>query len=1265
MMDGTTESWLSLLQWAVAHRWPAVACVICIQLLLVASVAAVVVRLFARRAPATEHRIWVSVVALVLLLVPLHVGLGGWRIPVTWASASAVGLGQGIDSAAVMMASAPRRADSLDRADSSHRDVGVTASRVRVPIHMIGGDDRAESPIGDDDFKRDPAAPVLATDMSVADPENQAPETHRSAASRVAATVTLVYVFGSLWVVIRMLHGRYRLAKSVCHGADPDAATVRYANELQRGLGLTSLVRLKVSPACPMPLVFGIIRPTILLPQDFQTWTEPERRATLLHELTHLRRGDTRVAMLMRWMSVIYWFHPAVRFVVRRMVEARERATDIEVVQAEREHAGGMRAGQYAEAIVSVVARVGRRDHAGTVRAASIAMSGGAPLERRLATLLQASHAGRTSGRGASVPAAVLLAAVVGATTTQFVEAGADDPETIGPPVVESTDRGATVRDATDDDATDRDSHDLDSPHRDSTDPRRGDLATKIAPQDRDLVHRIRSIVSSGDRRQGAEPSDTVFHVWGQVVSSEGEPVPGASVVIRESSTARISSEPQKYVYRPDRHRVRVHDVFGTAVTDEEGRFEIRGARAPALPRRWSNTWRGGIVAAHESLGVGWLPLGDKKELRRVESDLKITLIPVGKIVGRLVAPDRTAVSHAVMGVFGLAKRARGNSPGHDELDLQQSQLEPRVRTDADGRFEIDGVPRGYAAMVTVNHPDWVLSSAAITIDDDLASGQGGEFGLLRGMRLQQSPAEILADPGVEVHGRVVGPDGDALPDILVSFSSSTTRTRTDADGKFRFAISTAAIRRVESAGRPVRINAFAGPTTGALSRHHEVPLDDVTAGRPIEIQLERAVLIRGTVVADDGEPVVDAAVSRVAESDFTSAVTKEDGAFELLVPIGRQILVVGTNEPGFALPRRHDVYSANDEKAASLQPHKYVDVSDGQPRDLEPWVVPRVKPRRVVVSLPDGRPAVGATAMLKDKQAWKNTSGNGRSRPPRILDRSDPTLTDESGLAELIPTGLVSEDGFVQAKYHVGATAYEGELPWSQASGGVLRLELRPAWIVEGRVLVDGKGVAGAKVSIGQSTSQSRTVNGRTFQAMMVTNHVQSVTDDDGWYRTAVPQGHRYSVSLQSMPGQDRGPGIGYGAVDQGNGRLRVKDFSFSTHAGEIAGVVVDSGGNAVPGCYVQVRRSFGAEPGFWLGHQTDSQFETDRSGRFHLRGVPDGKHQLSIRGPRGADGRRGASSTVTAVAGDVQMKITLVLASDASAEPPRLLPQRIVPTL
>ncbi len=771
-----------------------------------------------------------------------------------------------------------------------------------------------------------------------------------------------------------------------------------------------------------------------------------------------------------------------------------------------------------------------------------------------------------------------------------------------------------------------------------------------------DLIARVHDcdvLTVSGD------DFDAIFTVSGQVVSSDGSPVEGAFVVLRESSTTRISREFEKYAYAKDRQVTRVPDVFARTTTDREGKFEFREVKSPALPRAPQSYWSGDVVAAHRDLGVGWLALGNKNEKRRVESDLTIVLRPTGTISGRYVSPDSRAIENGVVAIYRLVKPTRFTQLGSD-LDLQMSQLAPRAQTDSQGRFTMTGIPPGLVAVASITHRDWMLSSAAIATSDDVAPGQReGEY--LHDQEVMSIPAEIIADPGLLISGQVVDSQGEPVPDVRVSYSSTVSRMQTDPEGKFRLRLSSKWLDRDRKRGTTSKFYVYAEPETGFLSSQQDESIDDLVALKPITITLEKGVVISGKVLTDEGDPVPDATLRPVSDSMLLGAKTEADGSYELMVPAGKHLILVGVDEPGYTLPQRREIFRSRIPEDAEKFPHLIVDVSDGIAKQVPPLVVSKVKTLQVIASLPDGKPAAGATAMVKDQEPLRSVNNGVFSLPPRVIDKSTAVLTNRLGRADLLPLGVPTEKAFVEVKLATGDQAYDGSVPLTQAVDGVLIVLLKSAWIVEGRVLIDGEPVVGAKVSIGESTPNNRTINGRTFRGSTVSNFVHVVTDQKGLYRAAVSPGKEYSVSLQSLPNDEAHPGFVYRPTAAGEGRLTVKDFAFRRGDQELAGRVIDADGKAVVGAQVQVMRQRDVEPSFWVGHQSESQHETDQRGRFHLKRMPPGTYQLTVRGPRGEGLRRAASTMVTAKTGNMDLEV--ILNPQPQTEIPRLQPKRIEP--
>jgi bla regulator protein BlaR1 len=115
----------------------------------------------------------------------------------------------------------------------------------------------------------------------------------------------------------------------------------------QQAMGLRGRVTLRLSRELMEPGIFGVFLPVLIWPERLSDRLDDEHiEAILIHELAHARRRDNLTAALHMLVEAIFWFHPIVWWIERRMVEERERACDEAVV------ARGARPSIYAESLL-------------------------------------------------------------------------------------------------------------------------------------------------------------------------------------------------------------------------------------------------------------------------------------------------------------------------------------------------------------------------------------------------------------------------------------------------------------------------------------------------------------------------------------------------------------------------------------------------------------------------------------------------------------------------------------------------------------------------------------------------------------------------------------------------------------------------------------------------------------------------------------------------------------------------------------------------
>src|SRR5208283_2793105 len=72
----------------------------------------------------------------------------------------------------------------------------------------------------------------------------------------------------------------------------------------------------------------GWHRPTLLVPPDWTTWTEKERRAVLAHEIAHARGHDCLAAYCGQLATMLHVYHPLLHWLTNRLRLEQELAAD-------------------------------------------------------------------------------------------------------------------------------------------------------------------------------------------------------------------------------------------------------------------------------------------------------------------------------------------------------------------------------------------------------------------------------------------------------------------------------------------------------------------------------------------------------------------------------------------------------------------------------------------------------------------------------------------------------------------------------------------------------------------------------------------------------------------------------------------------------------------------------------------------------------------------------------------------------------------------
>lgn len=143
------------------------------------------------------------------------------------------------------------------------------------------------------------------------------------------------WLIGMLAVLMLSLL-RQRSAASLIHSEShtPSQSIVTLARQVQHMLAIKpNTVEVKASLISSGPLVTGLTKPIVLLPEWFETdYTAAERKFALTHEMMHIKRGDLWTLYVATIFIALQWFNPLAWLALKAFRTDQEAACDADVL---------------------------------------------------------------------------------------------------------------------------------------------------------------------------------------------------------------------------------------------------------------------------------------------------------------------------------------------------------------------------------------------------------------------------------------------------------------------------------------------------------------------------------------------------------------------------------------------------------------------------------------------------------------------------------------------------------------------------------------------------------------------------------------------------------------------------------------------------------------------------------------------------------------------------------------------------------------------
>ena len=654
-----------------------------------------------RRRPKLQHFSWLVALLVVMILAPLKLILPAWSVELT-------------EPRLGVVAQAPSSADQ----PFGTKGLGFSHSSVVSSEETHAW--RAPSELG-------PAN--LETNLT----GDSTPQISSLLAAKNGTGMPTFSLFGVLLILylsivaillLRLLLGMRALTR-ICRGAQRPAQE-SFAELLLNELELKRKPQVLLSDEVSIPMAFGILRPTILLPNEFDSWGSDLQRMVLIHEAGHIKRCDAVWDLLSRFTSSIYWFHPFVHLLSWFLRRTRENATDALVL----EH--GVSPTRYAKQLLAISPREKTQRHP------ALFMARHGEIRNRIESILAFQPEQNGSNPQSIFRKACISIAMVSVAcfSLQFSYAKAVGSIQAKSPL---QDISSAAKDAV-----------IEKPKLNVTGKTFYERIQQMKPRERWRV------------------LPKKFTLTGRVENENGKPVSGADVVLRDSATMFTIGE-----------QGAINDVVAKTKSSEEGMFEFADIPNPNLPHEGYRPYEVFVVSkdrvGYESLGP--MNATDEGTIALVEP---IRIGPSVEITGKVVSP----AGKPLKGVDIRISHFKGALGGSKFSHFSDRMMSPRTATDEAGNFSIEGLPDGVFVGLRIMHPDFATNFQTIWTKEDLVNLSPE---IHKRPRLGNG-STIVMEEGVKLSGVIL--DHESKPRSGINVSTFFRRWKTNKDGKFEIRVS-------------------------------------------------------------------------------------------------------------------------------------------------------------------------------------------------------------------------------------------------------------------------------------------------------------------------------------------------------------------------------------------------------------------------------------------------------------------------------------------
>lgn len=145
--------------------------------------------------------------------------------------------------------------------------------------------------------------------------------------------ISIVWLIGAVIIIIYYAYFQFifyfKLTSNIQTNRNNNLQ--KLLNNQVRAKGISKNIKVNVVNGIPSPLIIGILKNTIVIPSN--NYTEKELKFIFNHEITHIKRKDNLLKLLMIFALALHWFNPFVYILRKFFYEQCELSCDEQVIK--------------------------------------------------------------------------------------------------------------------------------------------------------------------------------------------------------------------------------------------------------------------------------------------------------------------------------------------------------------------------------------------------------------------------------------------------------------------------------------------------------------------------------------------------------------------------------------------------------------------------------------------------------------------------------------------------------------------------------------------------------------------------------------------------------------------------------------------------------------------------------------------------------------------------------------------------------------------